>query len=100
MGQRVDPENIRRVSIVSRIVAAVGGSYTVVWLMTAAAALALPGSRRDAVLAATMASFLAWAIIVMAVFHARSATRAWAWLIGAAVPLGLIVWLLLPETRG
>jgi hypothetical protein len=48
---------------------------------------------------ATMASFLVWTAIVMTVFHARSATRAWAWLTAAAVPLSLIVWQLLPGAR-
>jgi hypothetical protein len=36
-------------------------------------------------LATTMASFLVYAAIVMAVFHARSAVRAWMWLAVAAV---------------
>jgi len=43
-----------------------------------------------------LASFLVWAAIIMAVFYAHSATRAWLWVIGSAVPLGIISWLLMP----
>jgi hypothetical protein len=42
-------------------------------------------SQAQALLATTMASFLVYAAIVMAVFHARSAVRAWMWLAVAAV---------------
>jgi hypothetical protein len=54
-------------------------------------------SQAQALLATTMASFLVYAAIVMAVFHARSAVRAWMWLAVAAVPPGMVTALLLPE---
>ena len=47
--------------------------------------------RADAVLASTMASFLVYAAIIMGVFHARTALRAWAGIILAAVPCVLII---------
>lgn len=91
-----------RWSVASRVLAASVGGYAFTSLMTIAVSLLLPLAGMplaSAVLTATMASFLVWAGIVMAVFHARSATRAWAWMAGAAVPLGLIVWQLLPGAR-
>lgn len=83
--------------------AAVIGGYVLTSLITLAVPLLLDVigmSRPQALLAVTMASFLLYAAVIMGVFHARSATRAWAWLAGAALPLGLIVWLLLLGARG
>lgn len=90
----------RRWSIVSRVLAASLGGYAVVSLYTLVTPLALAASGVDqaqTLLAATTASFLVYAAIVMAVFHARSAARAWAWLVGAAVPAVALVSLLLPK---
>ncbi|RYG26616.1 MAG: hypothetical protein EON93_21320 [Burkholderiales bacterium] len=60
-------------------------------LLCRAAGIGVP----EGLVSALMASFLLWAAIIMAVFHARTAARAWLWLTGATVPLGLVVWLLL-----
>ncbi len=89
----------RRWSIASRVVAASLGGYALTSLLTLALPLALASlgiDRAQALLAVTTASFLLYAAIVMAVFHARSAARAWAWLTAVALPFGLVVWLLLP----
>lgn len=91
-----------RWSVTSRAVAAVIGGYAVTSLFNLAVPLlfgAAGSSMPEALVSALMGSFVLWAVIVMAVFHARSAARGWAWLIGAAVPLGLIVWLLLPGAK-
>lgn len=88
-----------RWSVASRALAAAGGGYVTVSLFSLAIPLllaALGGDRAQALLAVSMAGFPLYAAIIMAVFHARSATRAWAWLAGVALPLGIIVWLLLP----
>jgi hypothetical protein len=59
--------------------------------------LALGGmNRAEAVIAATLASFAIFAAIAMAVFHARSASRACLWLVGTAIPLALLQWVLSP----
>jgi hypothetical protein len=92
----------RRWSIASRALAAGVGGYALTSLFTLALPLALAFlgvNQAQALLAATIASFLLYAAIIMAVFHARNAARAWAWLIAIALPLGLVVWLLLPGTR-
>ena len=83
-----------RWSLASRVLAAAAGGYALTALTTLAASLALTwagAGRAEAVLASTMASFLLYTAIVMAVFHARTALRAWLGLILAAVPCMLIV---------
>jgi hypothetical protein len=80
--------------LLSRILAAVVGGYALTSLLTLLATHALPllgVSMAQALHATTMASFLAYAAIIMAVFHAGSATRAWTGLMAAAVPAGLIL---------
>jgi hypothetical protein len=91
-----------RWSVASRAVAAVGGGYVAASLFNLAVPLLLAQfgvNQAQALLAATTASFLLYGAIIMAVFHARSATRAWAWLVGSALPLGIVILLLLPGAR-
>ncbi|MFT3803130.1 MAG: iron transporter [Burkholderiaceae bacterium] len=78
----------------SRVLAGFGGGYALVSLLTAVLARALPWDSASAALVATMPSFLIYAAVVMTVFHARSASRAWLWLACAAAPLALAWWLL------
>jgi hypothetical protein len=92
----------RRWSLASRVLAASVGGYALTSLLTLALPLALASfgiNQAQTLLATTTWSFLAYAGIIMAVFHARSAARAWAWLTASALPLGLAVWLLLPGAR-
>lgn len=88
-----------RWSVASRALAAIVGGYVLTNLVTLTLSL-LPSLTGAAVasslLGATMASFLIWTAIVMAVFHARTAVRAWGWLTGIALPLAWAVCLLLP----
>lgn len=72
--------------LVSRIVCAIFGGYTLAAL-TSVAALALPISRPQAVLTGMLASFVVYACAVIWVFAVQSATRAWAGCLIAAVPL-------------
>jgi hypothetical protein len=72
--------------LVSRIVAAVLGGYALAALTTVAA-LALPISRPQAVLTGMLASFAVYAAAVVWVFAVRSARRAWAGLLVAALAL-------------
>jgi len=77
--------------LVSRIAAAVLGGYALAAL-TSVAAVALPIDRAQAVLTGMLASFVVYAGAVIWVFAVRSARRAWAGLLVAAVPLGLAAW--------
>ena len=89
-----------RWSAISRVLAAVVGGYALTSLSTLSVPLLLSAAglgQAQALHATTMAGFLVYAGIVLAVFHARSATRAWTWLAATAVPPGIVIALLLPE---
>lgn len=77
---------LNQAPLVSRIVAAVGGGYALAAL-SSVAALALPLRAPEAAFTGMMASFLVYAGAVVWVFTVRSATRAWAGLLVAALPL-------------
>jgi hypothetical protein len=72
--------------LVSRILAALVGGYALAALGSVAA-LALPVSAPQGVLTGMLASFAIYAGAVVWVFAARSARRAWAGLLAAALPL-------------
>lgn len=72
--------------LISRIVAALFGGYALAALVSVAT-LALPMSRPQAVLTGMLASFLVYTGAVIWVFAVRSARRAWAGLLLAALPL-------------
>ena len=77
--------------LLSRIVAALFGGYALAAL-TSVAAVALPMSRPEAVLTGLLLSFVVYVLAVIWVFAVRSARRAWAGLLVAAVPLQLAAW--------
>jgi hypothetical protein len=88
-----------RWSVAARVTAGTFGAYGVTTLATVALSFVLARLgmvRAEAVLTATLASYAGFAAIAMAAFHARSAARAWLWLAGTALPLGLIIWLTTP----
>jgi hypothetical protein len=92
-----------RWSVFARSLAGTLGAYGVTALFTAALSLVLARigvDRVEAVTTATLLSFAVFALIAMAAFHARSAARAWMWLIAIAVPTGLAVLALLPGAQG
>ena len=85
-------DRVRRVGpLCSRIVAALFGGYALAALGSVAA-LALPMDKPQAVLTGMLASFAIYAGAVVWVFAARSALRAWAGLLAAAVPLLAAAW--------
>ena len=85
-------DRARRVGpLLSRIVAAVFGGYGLAALGSVAA-LALPMETPQAVITGMLASFAIYAGAVVWVFAVRSARRAWAGLLIAAVPLLLAAW--------
>ena len=77
--------------LISRIVAAIGGGYVLAALLSVAV-LALPVSRPQAVIGGMLGSFVVYVGAVVWVFAVRSAMRAWAGLIVAALPLLAVAW--------
>ena len=78
-------------SLISRIFAAVFGGYALAALGSVAV-LALPASKPQAVLSGMLLSFIIYTVAVVWVFAVRSAGRAWAGLVAAAIPLSLAAW--------
>lgn len=105
-GQHVPPSPVaaggarrHRLSAAARTLGGTLGAYVLTVEVTVILSflLAQAGMARvEAVTAATLASFAVFAVIAMAVFHAQSTARAWLWLVGTAVPLALLGWVLGP----
>lgn len=85
-----------RLSVASRIGAAVIGGYALASAAASALALSLPAPRHEAVLWGMLLSFLFYALAVIWVFYARSATRAWVGMALPAAALALACWILGP----
>lgn len=82
-----------RWGVASRVIAAVAGGYALTWICTVAVALTMhrvfAAARIDAVLIAVTMGPIVYAAAVIVVFCARSAARAWLWLLLAAILPGL-----------
>ena len=80
--------------LIARILAAAPGGYALTALITLVLSLLMHRigiGKAEAVLTSTMTSFLLYTGIIMAIFHTRTARRAWIGLIIAAVPCGVII---------
>ncbi|WP_322028362.1 DUF3649 domain-containing protein [Paraburkholderia sp. J76] len=77
--------------LAARIVGAIFGGYAL-GALASVAALALPMSAPQGVITGMLASFVFYTGAVIWVFLARSARRAWAGLLLAALPLALAAW--------
>ncbi|MDR0200721.1 MAG: DUF3649 domain-containing protein [Delftia acidovorans] len=77
--------------LISRILAALFGGYAVAALASVAM-LALPADRTQAAISGTLLSFAVYAGAVIWVFAVRSARRAWAGLLVAALVLAPAAW--------
>ena len=79
-----------RWSVASRALAATVGGYALAALLSAMLALLLPrisdASRADAVLIATLLSFVIYTVVALWVFCAPTALRAWLWLAAVTLP--------------
>ena len=82
-------------SLLSRIVAAIGGAYVAANLLTILLVQLLPGPRAHAALAGMTLSFGVYALLIIWVFSASSARRAWLNLGGLSACCALGLWLLL-----
>ena len=89
-----------RLAVASRVLAGFGGGYVLTSLIVATLSLALPGGQASVVLSSTMAGFLIYAIIIMAAFHARSAIRAWLWIMAPSIPLAVLLAFMLSGGSG
>lgn len=97
--RRGAPSKGRRWSLASRGLAALAGGYAFTSLLTLALSLSLPAvgvPRAQALLASSMASFFVYTAVIMAVFHASSAARAWRGLLLASLPFAVALICLLP----
>jgi len=90
--RRTPPTPDMRLSILSRVLAAVFGGYLLAALGAVLMARGLPIVQTEATGAATLFSFVSYTGAVMWVFAARTAARAW---LGLAAPTALILALLL-----
>lgn len=77
--------------LISRIIAALFGGYALAAL-SSVAVLALPMSKPQAVLTGMLASFAVYTGAVIWVFAVRSALKAWAGLVVAALAMTPAVW--------
>jgi hypothetical protein len=77
-----------RLAVASRALAAIPVNYVLTSIIVGLLARLLPLSRAEASMAATLPSFLIFAVIAIAIFHARSTVRMWLWMVGATVLLG------------
>ncbi|RMX08248.1 DUF3649 domain-containing protein [Corticibacter populi] len=82
----------RQAPLVSRIAAALFGGYALA-AQFSIAALALPLAPSEAAFTGMLGSFLVYAIAVIWVFAVRSAWRAWAGLLVAAVVMLPFTWM-------
>lgn len=84
---------LSRWSIASRVLAAIIGGYALAYGFTAFFSVYLPLARPDRVVLASLLCFAVWTAAVIYVFAARSATRAWLWLICLTVLMCLAAFL-------
>lgn len=82
-----------RAGVAARLLAAIAGGYALTAIATSLLAVLLPASRVNAVMTATLLSFVFYAFAIMWAFAARSAWRAWAGLLLPAALLGCALWL-------
>lgn len=100
---RMSEPTRRRWSLLSRIVAGTLGAYGLTSLATVGLSLLLARigvPRAEAVTAATLVSFGVFSVAAMAVFHSRSAGKAWGWLFALALSIALAVLTMLPGNHG
>jgi len=94
MSKAVSQSRSYRWAVASRVAAAAFGGYALTSAATALLALLWPAPRAQAVLWATMLSFIVYTIAVIWVFTTRSATRAWMGMLVATVMVAALAWLI------
>ncbi|PNU03429.1 hypothetical protein [Novosphingobium guangzhouense] len=88
---------IGRGEIAARLLAAIPGNYLLTSLATACLARllwqGLGVDPANASVAATLTSFLLFAVLALVAFGVRSAGRLWLWLAGSGLLLGAGLWI-------
>jgi|GEM_PF-110053 len=77
-----------RLAVASRVLAAIGGGYTLSAVAAALLAVVLPMPPAEAVITATLLSLIVFCCAVVWVFAARTAWRAWGGILVPGVVLG------------
>ena len=80
--------------VASRCVAAIVGGYALATAITVFLSLALPGPRAEVVVFASLMSFVFYLLAVLWVFAAKTAWRAWLWLLLPTLVLATISYLI------
>lgn len=83
-----------RWAVAARVAAAALGGYTLTSAATVLLALLWPVPRAQAVLWATMLSFVIYTVVVIWAFTTRTAGRAWAGMVLGSAVCSLLAWLL------
>lgn len=81
-----------RLGIAARTLAAIAGGYALAAFTTTALALSLRLPRSEAVMIATLPSFLLFAAAVVWAFAARTAWRAWAGILAPTLAAAGVTW--------
>lgn len=81
-----------RLSVSSRVAAAIVGGYAVAMLVSIAISRLMPTSRAESVGTGMLLSFAIYASAVVWVFAARTATRAWTGLLIAMAVAAAVWW--------
>lgn len=88
MASKASASPTYRLAVAGRALAAIPVNYVLTSIIVGLAARHLPMARAEASVAATLASFLIFAGIAIAIFYARSTARMWMWMTGATLLLG------------
>lgn len=83
-----------RLAVAARVLAAALGGYALASAATVLLALIWPGPQSEALLWASMLGFAIYSLVVIWVFMARSATRAWVGVVSITAVLAALAWLL------
>ncbi|MET4575498.1 iron transporter [Ottowia thiooxydans] len=95
MSKPSTPTAAYRWSVASRVAAAALGGYALSSVATVLLGLVWPAPKAQAVLWATMLSFVVYTVAVIWAFYTRSASRAWMGMaLGTAVCTALSWWLI------
>lgn len=79
-----------RLSVLSRVIAASVGGYVSVNIANLAWTLLLPVERYKALLFSMQSGFVVWTLLILWIFAARTATRAWLGLLLFTLPLAAV----------
>lgn len=82
-----------RLDVAARAFAAIVGGYVVTALAIGLAARHLPMAPAEATIASTLASFVLYAVILLAAFSVRGTRRVWVWTGATIAVLGAGLWL-------